>query len=277
MKNLQIVWNRVFLYALHAGRMMKFKGIIFDLDGTIYRGNEPVEDAADFVARMRSNNIKCLFVTNRANRTHEEIQKQLNEMGIYAGEEEIFTAGDATAEYLKPGTVFLIGEDGIRSALLRKGFTFTEQNPDYVIVSFDRYFDYAKLKKAALLIQNGGKFIASNPDKALSTEEGLIPGTGAIVTAISAATGVSPLIIGKPEPLIFRMALKILKLKAKEVIALGDNIETDIPAAIRTGITAILILTGVPFNRSRNNRYKPQHIVKNYSELTRLIEEKYFK
>lgn len=253
---------------------MRFKGIIFDLDGTVYRGHEPVEGAADFIAKMRGNSIKCLFVTNRANRTHKKIREQLEKMGIPVDEKEIFTSGDATAEYLKPGKVFLIGEDGIRDALLQKGFTFTDQHPDYVIVSFDREFNYTKLKKAALLIQSGSRFVASNPDRALSTEEGLVPGTGSIVAAIAAATGVSPMIIGKPEPLIFRMALRVMKLKAKEVIALGDNIETDIPAAIRAGLIPVLILTGVPFRRNKNMKYKPRHIVKNYSELTKLIENK---
>ena len=155
---------------------------------------------------------------------------------------------------------------------MKKGFTFTEEDPDYVIVSFDRKFNYRKLKKAALLIQNGSNFVASNPDHALSTEEGLVPGTGSIVAAIATATGISPKIIGKPEPIIFQIALKKMMLKNHETLAIGDNIETDIPAGIQAGLTTVLMLTGVPLKKNKA-KFKPHYIAKNYQELKKIIEK----
>lgn len=248
------------------------RGIILDLDGTIYYGSKPVDGAANFVKTMRANERRCIFVTNRANRTPAEIVRHLEGHQIPCAEAEILTSAQATALYLKKGRVYFIGEKGLEDALKAAGHTITDDKPDYVVVSFDRTFNYDKLSKACNLIHNGAKFICTNPDKALRMETGLTPGTGAIVAAVQAGCGATPLCIGKPERLIIDMAIQQLVVPREQVICVGDNIDTDIPAGINAGIRTVLILTGI--SRREDAEKSPNHptwIVNNYEELTSII------
>ena len=247
-------------------------GIILDLDGTVYLGNEAIPGAAGFVARAREEGMRPLFVTNRANRTGETICSQLNNLGIACDLPDILTSAQATAGYLKEGKVYYVGEDGLGQALEDHGLVISEDSPDYVVVGFDRSFDYAKLKKACRLIDRGAKFIATNPDKGLRTENGISPGTGAIVAAVAAGCGVDPVIIGKPEPLIVEMALERLGMKAEEVIMVGDNVTTDIPAGQRAGLRTALILTGISTRQdAENSAAKPTWTVNNYEALSDIV------
>jgi 4-nitrophenyl phosphatase len=221
------------------------KGLLLDLDGTVYRGHEEVPGAARFVGKLPQWGVKPLFVTNRANRPPAAICEQLKAYGIACSEDDVLTSAQATVQFLPRGTVFYIGEEGMRQALVLAGFPIVEEKPDYVIVSFDRGFNYAALKRAARMICGGAKFIATNPDKGLNTEYGIVPGTGAIVAAVTAACGVEPMIIGKPERRIFDMAIQRLGLAREQVVAVGDNLATDIPAGRNAGLRSVLLTTGV--------------------------------
>jgi len=252
---------------------MDLKGIIFDLDGTVYRGDEEIPGAARLVSRLKTLGLRTLFVTNRANRLPERIHAHLRQLGISCSADDILTSGEATAEYLRPGSVYLIGEDGIRDPLRARGFIFTDTKPDYVIVSFDREFSYAKLKLASTLILGGAQYVATNPDAALRVPEGVVPGTGAIVAAVTAATGATPLVVGKPEPRILEIALRRMRLGPDTVLTVGDNLETDIPASLKAGIISILIMTGISTSADlARAAIKPQHVVGDYAELRNLLE-----
>jgi len=166
-----------------------------------------------------------------------------------------------------------VGEPPLIDALEQVGLTITGDSPDYVVVGFDRGFDYAKLTKACELIYAGSKFIATNPDKGLRVENAIYPGTGAIVAAVEAGCGVSPVIVGKPEKLIFEMALTRMGLKSDEVIAIGDNVDTDIPAAKNADIRSALILTGISSREDAEKAdIQPDWIVDSYEELKRIVE-----
>jgi len=167
---------------------MNFKGVIFDLDGTVYRGKEAIPGAADFIHHLRDRAIPIRFVTNRANRPAGDVCQQLTGMGLDCTPADVLTSADATAAYLKPGRVYAIGESGLIEALDRHGFIRDDQSPDYVIVSFDREFNFKKLSTAVRLISNGAQFVATNPDRALRLEHGISPGTGSLVAAVQAAT-----------------------------------------------------------------------------------------
>jgi 4-nitrophenyl phosphatase len=248
------------------------KGLLLDLDGTVYKGAAEVPGAAAFINGLEARGVRHLFVTNRANRTPYEISAHLQEYGIVCTEEHVLTTARATALYLKSGSVYYIGEEGLRIELEHQGLTITDRNPDYVVVSFDRGFTYQKLKTACRLIENGARFIATNPDKALKTENGMSPGTGAIVAAVAAGCGVEPLVIGKPHRRIFDLATEQLGLHRDEVAAIGDNIETDIAAGAHAGIRTALLLTGVT---SRDDlaasSVEPTWVAETYDELTNLL------
>ncbi|MCK5849310.1 MAG: HAD-IIA family hydrolase [Kiritimatiellae bacterium] len=248
------------------------KAIIFDLDGTVFRGDEEVPGASAFVKQQQHNGVRCFFVTNRSNRTSSVICEQLQGYGISCREDDILTSSQATAAYIKTGSVFYIGEDGLRQPLEEAGLTFTQDSPDYVVVGFDRLFTYDKMATACQLIDAGATFIATNPDKCLKMVNGLTPGTGAIVAAVAAGSEVDPVVIGKPERLIFDMALARLELQASEVIALGDNLETDVLAGNRVGMPTALILTGVSTRAQvAESSAQPTWVVEDYQELAAIV------
>jgi len=142
-----------------------------------------------------------------------------------------------------------------------------------VIVSFDRTFDYHKLSVATRLIERGAQFVATNTDRALRLENGIAPGTGSLVAAVEAATGVAPLVIGKPERPLFEMVLKEMGLAGADVIAVGDNLETDIPAGAAAGMRTVLILTGISTRADlAHARVPPTWVVETFAELRALID-----
>lgn len=252
------------------------KGIILDLDGTVYLGDAEVPGAGRFTREMKARGVRCLYVTNRANRSADEVCAQLNRYGIACGVTDILTSAQAAVQYLKKGTVFYIGEKSFGKLLEESGFRVTDDSPDYVIISFDRNVTAEKISKAAGLIRNGAKFIATNPDKALKVEGGVMPGTGAIVDAVVKVAGIQPAVmIGKPEKLIIEMGIKKLSLKKEEVILVGDNVETDIPAGSRAGIRTALILTGISSRKDLQGvAVLPTWVVESYEELLKIITSK---
>jgi 4-nitrophenyl phosphatase len=250
------------------------KGVILDLDGTVYLGKQEVPGAARFILFLKESGIRYLFVTNRANRTPTIVAEHLCTYGIPCTENDVLTSAQATVQYLKRGSVYYIGEEGLKVELDKAGMTVNEEAPDYVIVSFDRTFNYDKLRKACRLIHAGAQFIATNPDKALKTATGLTPGTGSIVAAVAAGSGKEPVMIGKPERLIMDMALERLGLQREEVINVGDNLATDIPAGIVAGIRTAFILTGVSSREDlAHTDLEPAWIVASYEELTTIVRK----
>jgi len=253
---------------------MNIKGILMDLDGTVYYGKDQVPGAGSFIEKCRAQGIRILYVTNRANRPPEEIRDHLRSYRIPCETDDILTAAQAAARYLKKGSAFYIGEEGMRLALEEEGILINDINPDYVIVSFDREFNYAKLKKACSLIFKGAKLVATNPDRGLKTEDGISPGTGAIVAAVETGSATKSLMIGKPQGIIFEMALKKLGMNKDEVIAVGDNIDTDVAAGITANIRTALILTGITTpEEAACSPHKATWTVRNFAELSALLDD----
>ena len=251
---------------------MNISGIVFDLDGTVYRGTEAVPGVASFVEHIMERGVRRLFVTNRANRPPEQIADQLRGLGLACGPDDILTSAQATAEYLRSGTAHVVGGVGLRSALEQRGIRLTDEHPDYVVVGYDPELTYRKLTTACRLILAGARFIATNPDRIINTEAGVLPETGPTVAALREATGVEPVMIGKPKALIMETAAARLRLPPACILAVGDNLETDIPAGAGAGMRTALILTGVSTAEDvEHAEVKPDHIVSGYEELTCLL------
>ena len=248
------------------------RGIILDLDGTVYHGDREIDGAGQFCANMKTKGVRCLFVTNRSNRTPDRISAQLRRYGIACDPGDVLTTAMATAKHVGSGSAYMVGEEGLRLALENEGITVTEDHPDYVIVGWDRSISFEKLKVATRLIYEGATFIATNPDPCLRTHEGILPGTGAIVAAVSAAVKREPLVIGKPEPLIFNTAIDILGIDKTCVIAVGDSLDTDVAAGCRAGIRTALMLTG---NSRREDvagaDYAPTWVCSDFNELAQVV------
>ena len=229
--------------------MKQYKGYLIDLDGTMYRGSEEIAEAAGFIGKLKERKIPYLFVTNNSSRTPQQVAVKLRQFGIHAEDDQVFTTSMATANFIAErkadASIFVIGEEGIQTALTEKGFKLVEETPDFVVVGIDRSIDYEKLTKACLAVRNGATFISTNADIALPTERGLQPGNGAITAVVTVSTQVQPIFIGKPESVIIEQALKVLGVAKDEVIMVGDNYDTDILAGMNAEMDTLLVHTGV--------------------------------
>jgi HAD superfamily hydrolase (TIGR01457 family) len=227
----------------------RYDAFLFDLDGVLYRGNEPIPGAADAVDRLRDLGKRLAFVTNNSARTPQQVAGHLRSLGVAADVGEVETSALATADLLSTRgirRVFVIGEAGIREALADRGIELVDGEPratDAVVVGWDRAVDYAKLRTAALLIQRGSAFIATNADASYPAPDGLWPGAGAIVAAIGTTVGASPEVVGKPNPPIFEAALR--RAGGGRPLVIGDRLDTDIAGANRLGWGSLLVLSGV--------------------------------
>jgi 4-nitrophenyl phosphatase len=229
--------------------MREYKGYLIDLDGTMYKGTERIEAASDFVKRLRQKNLPYLFVTNNSSRTPAQVAEKLRGFDIPAEEDLVFTTSMATANYIydrkKDASIYLIGEEGIRTALEEKGFQFAGEHAEYVVVGIDRDLTYEKLAVACLAVRNGAVFLSTNADVALPTERGFMPGNGSITAVITVSTKTKPIFIGKPESIIVEQALKVLGTNKNETLMVGDNYDTDIMAGMNAGMDTVLVHTGV--------------------------------
>ncbi|HEX6506579.1 MAG TPA: TIGR01457 family HAD-type hydrolase [Chloroflexota bacterium] len=255
-------------------RLADIRHLLIDLDGVVYVGSTPLPGARELVAWLRDRGITFRLVSNNATLTpHQYIQK-LSAMGIEVAEEEVFTSALATALYLHKQrgiqTAYVIGEDGLLEALASAGVIREEEHPDWVVVGLDRRLTYEKLVAASLAIRAGARFVGTNPDRSLPTERGLVPGAGAILAALQTATGVNPMIIGKPEPLMLELATAQLGGTVSDTAMLGDRLDTDIEGGRAAGLRTILVLTGVSTRDDlANSSVQPSLVVNNLEELMR--------
>ena len=249
-----------------------YKGYLIDLDGTIYMGKDRIPAAEAFVHELQRRGLPYLFVTNNTTRRPETVQAMLAQsFNIETPVETIYTATLATIDYMKDKnlgqTVYVIGEDGLKSAIFGAGYVEDSENPAYVVVGLDSQVTYEQFAIATLAVEKGAHFIGTNPDLNIPTERGLLPGAGSLIALIEAATRVKAVYIGKPMAIIMEKALEHLGLKAEEALMVGDNYLTDIRAGIDNGIDSLLVLTG--FTKPEevpNLPIAPTHVVNSLAE-----------
>lgn len=242
--------------------LARLRHLILDMDGVLWRGDTPMPGLADFFTLMRRLDIGVMLATNNATKTVDNYVARLAGFGVDIPAARVITSATATASYLQtrypPATpLYVVGEPGLRQILDEHGFTLTNQTngsglpaemavqPAAVVAGLDRHLTYQRLAAAALHIQRGAAFFGTNPDVSLPHELGELPGAGAILAALQAATGVAPLIIGKPGPIMFQEALRRLGAAPETAAMVGDRLETDVVGGKNAGIPTILLLSGV--------------------------------
>lgn len=245
--------------------MDRYKAICLDLDGTVYRGNEVIPESLSFIQQLLHRGIAPYYVTNNSSLTADQFKHKLAQMGIETKADHIMTSAIAAAKYCKEhftgAAVKMIGEEGLRQALLDEGFQLTTEEPDVVVVGIDRGITYEKLAEASLAIRNGAHFIATNGDKALPTERGLVPGNGSFVKLLETATGIQAISVGKPEPYLLQY-IQEKGYRKEEMVMIGDNYETDILAGVRFGIDTIHVEGGVtPASQILEQVEQPTHLL----------------
>lgn len=223
-------------------------GFLVDMDGVIYRGSEPIPGAREFIGRLRRERVPYLFLTNNSQRTRRDVSTKLQRMGIDADPRDVFTCAMATARFLaaqKPhGTAFVIGEGGLLQALHENGYAVVDRSPDYVVVGEGRTVTLEILEHAVQLVLDGAKLIGTNLDPNCPTQHGLRPGCGATLAYLEIATGRKAMSIGKPSPIMMRMARKELGLATSQTIMIGDTMETDVLGGVQMGYRTALVLSG---------------------------------
>jgi len=248
------------------------KAILFDLDGTVYHGQNPVPGALKFLQRLRSEGRPFLYFTNRATRSAVAVCEQIRGYGLECEPSEVLTSAVASAQRMAGGRVYMIGEEGLEEALRDAGCELVEDDAEWVVVGLDRQVTYEKIDTAARLVRGGARFVATNPDRMMNTENGIAAGNGAVVAAVAAASGAEAEVIGKPGSFMFEVALEELGLPPEQVLMVGDNLETDILGGLKAGLRTVLLLTGLA-QREDVERLgiEPHHVCVGFEELAELV------
>ncbi len=229
--------------------LAKITHLIIDMDGVLYQGDRAMQKLPEFFAFLRDRPVPFMLATNNSTRTPEEYAQKLARMSVGVSPTEILHSGQATArflarEYPKGTRVHVFGMPSLRRAILDEGFVIADEDVALVVASMDREVTFEKLKRATLLIRGGARFIATNLDPTNPTEEGLVPGTGTMIAALETASGVKPTAIGKPEPIMYQLAMEQMGACPDTTAAIGDRADTDILGGKRAGLTTICVLSG---------------------------------
>lgn len=250
-----------------------YECLLLDLDGVLFRGDEAVPGARETLEALRAQGARLVFLTNNSSRTPEQVAGKLSSFGIEAAPGEIVTSAQATAELLAArggGSVFAIGGDGVKWALAAEDLRVLNGDvtaADLVVVGIDEDFTYAKLRTACGLIRAGARFVATNADRTYPAPGGAVwPGAGALVAAISAATGQEPEVVGKPFAPLFEAGLR--RGGGGRPLVVGDRLDTDIEGANRLGWDSLLVLSGVTTAADlRASDVRPTHVAPDVSRL----------
>lgn len=267
---------------MSSGIPADIKGIILDMDGVLWAADTPLLDMPAFFKQVKELGIPVVFATNNGTRSISMYIERLAGFGVPVEPWQIVNSAIATADYLhkqfpQGGPVFVVAEAGVIEALEEKGFFLSGENepPLAVIAGMDRAMTYNKLAKAALLIREGTPFIGTNPDLTFPTPYGLVPGAGATLAYLEAATQVPPVMIGKPEPHLYNFAIQRLGARPEQTLAIGDRLETDILGGQRTGCPTVLVLSGVS-SAAEADRWQPQPdlVLPNLADLLPILKER---
>jgi NagD protein len=219
------------------------------MDGVLWHEGSPIPGAMELIKKWTDSETPFLVLTNNSIYTPRDLSARLRAGGLDVPESRIYTSALATADFIRSqvpkGTAYVIGEAGLTTAMHEIGYVMTEVNPDFVVLGETRNLSFDNLTKAVRLINNGSRFIATNPDATGPSPEGPLPATGAVAALITKATGKDPYIVGKPNPMMFRSAMRKIKAHSESTDMIGDRMDTDIVAGIEAGLHTILVRTGI--------------------------------
>ena len=227
------------------------RGFICDMDGVIYHGNTLLDGVREFVDWLYKNDKKFLFLTNNSQKSPRELQQKLARMGLQVPEDVFYTSALATASFLKSqgaSTVYAIGDAGLTNALYDVGITLNDVDPEYVVIGETENYNFESIKKATLLVNRGAKLIGTNSDLTTPTDRGEVPACKALVAPVEYATDRRAYFVGKPNPLMMRAAMERFHaqgIHSSDVAMIGDRMDTDIIAAMESGLDPVLVLSGV--------------------------------
>jgi NagD protein len=248
-----------------------------DMDGVLIHEGHLVPGADEFIDRLRGSGRRFLVLTNNSIYTPRDLRARLAHTGIDVPEAAIWTSALATARFLdtqRPsGSAYVIGEAGLTTALHEQGYILTDTDPDYVVLGETRNYSFEAITRAIRLVNDGSRFICTNPDPTGPSLEGPLPACGSVAALITRATGVEPYFVGKPNPLMMREGLNRIEAHSETSAMVGDRMDTDILCGLEAGMQTFLVLTGVtqPDEVDRFP-YVPSRVVPSVADLIDLVE-----
>jgi 4-nitrophenyl phosphatase len=256
-----------------------FEGAVLDMDGTIYRGETALPGAADAIGRLRDAGVQPLFFSNNPTKSRRAYTERLGRFGIDAEPEEVLSAGTVTTEFLADEhadeTVFFIGDDGLEAQFEDAGVDLVADatTADVLVVSWTKEFGYGDLLAGYRAIESGATFYGTDPDRLIPAEEGMVPGSGAIVNAVAGTAEREPKkVLGKPSAEARRAALDSLSAPSDRCLVVGDRLNTDIALGERAGMTTVLVRTGATDDADlEGSDVQPDHVIDSLADIDEVL------
>lgn len=253
------------------------KSWLTDMDGVLVHEETALPGAPEFIATLRRKQIPFQILTNNSIYTPRDLAARLRNSGFEVDEGDIWTSALATASFLAQqvpgGSAYVIGEAGLTTALYQYGYILTSSTPDYVVLGETRTYSFSAITTAIRLINNGARFIATNPDVTGPSPDGPLPATGAVAAMITAATGRKPYFVGKPNPVMIRAALNRINAHSEHTAMIGDRMDTDVLAGMEAGLRTYLVLTGsTKAEEVESFSYRPTAVADGVADLQELLE-----
>ena len=250
----------------------KITSWLTDMDGVLVHEGHAIAGAAELIAKWQSAGTPFLVLTNNSIYTPRDLSARLQAGGLDIPEDRIWTSALATAAFLDKqmpgGSAFVIGDAGLTTALHEVGYIQTDNNPDYVVLGETRNINFESLTKAVRLIKDGARFIVTNPDVTGPSQEGVIPAAGSFAALITKATGMEPYVVGKPNPMMFRSAMRKIGAHSETTGMIGDRMDTDVVAGIEAGLHTVLVLTGISDPEEiKKYPFRPTEILNSVADL----------
>jgi 5'-nucleotidase len=247
-----------------------------DMDGVLVHEEDPIPGAAEFIEALKASGLRYLLLTNNSIFTPRDLRARLLGSGIDVPEGAIWTSALATAKFLSEqrpgGSAYVVGESGLITAMHDVGYVMTERTPDYVVLGETRTYSFEQITRAIRLINDGARFIATNPDASGPSAHGMLPATGSVAALISTATGRQPYFVGKPNPLMMRSALNQLQAHSETTVMVGDRMDTDIIAGLEAGLRTVLVGTGSTRpDQVDHFPYRPSTVVASVADLVHQV------
>jgi HAD superfamily hydrolase (TIGR01457 family) len=246
------------------------------MDGTVYKGGNIIPGALEFMEFLSMEKIPFVFLTNNSSYTRDHYFTKLKRMGFDVGMERILTSTTATARFIterrEGKKVFVIASPEVTKEIEDLGIVSVEEDPDIVLLTFDRTISFDKINKAYHFLMNGAELIATHPDDLCPTEDSYDVDIGQFIHLFSHLTGVSPVIVGKPSTLMVEMAAAVMGVEKKDMMMIGDRLYTDIKMASLAGIASIMVLTGeAKMSDLDGSDVKPTYVIGSVAEMPELL------
>ncbi len=249
---------------------------LIDMDGVLISEEVALPGAEEFINRLQEQDRKFLLLTNNSIYTRRDLSARLSSVGLDVPEERIWTSAAATAQFLSnqvpDASAYVIGEAGLKTALHKVGYTLTDADPDFVVLGESRTYSFQNITQAVQLIDQGARFVTTNPDATGPSPKGPLPATGSVASLLSEATGKDPYFVGKPNPVMIRSGLNRIDAHSESTAMVGDRMDTDVVAGLEAGLSTYLVLTGsTDRDELTEFAYRPDDVVESVAELVEKI------